>query len=84
MGAVQAIGRAVRTYFVAWLRPARDMEKLAVLHGATYYLTWSNLLPHVEKLAVSLSRRPKTRAHGYLYSNSGMGIYFTLRASHVA
>lgn len=59
MGAVQTIGRAARTYLAAWLRPARDMEKLAVLHGATYYLTWRCLLPHMEKLTVSLSRRLK-------------------------
>ena len=47
---MQAMGRAVRTYFAAWLRPARDMEKLAVLYGATYCLTWSHLLSYMEKL----------------------------------
>lgn len=46
---MQAMGRAARTYFAAWLRLARDMEKLAVLRGATYCLTWRCLLPHVEQ-----------------------------------
>ena len=50
----QAIGRAARTYFSAWLRPARDMEKLITSHRDACCLTWSHLLPQIEMLIASL------------------------------